>query len=68
MILRSDSKYPISRTYVVKLNSDATANALCGRLENLLSGVFSDFTSSQELLQLLNADLESGNSVSADAS
>lgn len=60
MMLRSDSKYPIHRTYVVKLSSNATRGVLCGRLENLVSGTHRDFGSAHELLQLMESDVESG--------
>lgn len=59
MILRADSKYPIPRTYVVKLSSDATSDALSGRLENLVSGKHRDFTSARELFQMIAGDIES---------
>ncbi|PKO31333.1 MAG: hypothetical protein CVU34_17820 [Betaproteobacteria bacterium HGW-Betaproteobacteria-7] len=60
MTLRSDSKYPIHLTYVVKLSSDATPDALCGRLENLVSGKHGEFTSASELLRLMTAALDTG--------
>ena len=66
MNLRTDSKYPIHRAYVVKLSADATPDALCGRLENLVSGTHRDFASASELLQLMTADLESGGRESPD--
>jgi hypothetical protein len=59
MILRVDPKYPSRRTYVVKVRSDATPTALCGRLENLVTCQQSDFTSVRELLDLLARDIES---------
>lgn len=68
MNLRSDSKYPIHRTYVVKLTRDATGGALCGRLENLVSGKHRDFRSAHELLQLMAGDVESGDQKSPYAS
>jgi hypothetical protein len=68
MMLRSDPKYPIHRTYVVKLSSDATRGALCGRLENLVSGKHRDFRSAHELLQLMECDIESGDQKSPDES
>jgi hypothetical protein len=58
MILRTDSKYPINRTYVVKLTRDATPESFSGRLENLVSGKHRDFTSTRELLQLMTVDLD----------
>lgn len=68
MTLRSDSKYPIYRAYVVKLSSDATPDSLCGRLENLVSGKHKDFVSAGELFQLMTADLHSSGSKSPDES
>jgi putative component of toxin-antitoxin plasmid stabilization module len=59
MVLRSDSKYPIHRAYVVKLSSDATPAALSGRIENLVSGQHREFSSVRELLRLLRCDLGS---------
>lgn len=68
MTLRSDSKYPIYRAYVVKLSSDATPDALCGRLENLVSGKHREFATASELFQLMAADLESGGAKAPDES
>ena len=59
MTLRADPKYPSRRTYVVKLRSDATPDALCGRLENLVTCKQSDFTSARELFELIARDIES---------
>lgn len=56
----SDSKFPNRRAYVVKLRSDATPDALRGRVENLLTCVQHDFTSSLELVELIKTDLASG--------
>ncbi|MEH8015770.1 hypothetical protein MN202_00870 [Rheinheimera muenzenbergensis] len=58
MILRTDSKFPIDRTYVVKLSSSATPELLSGRLENLVSGKHQDFISGQQLLRLMLSDIE----------
>lgn len=58
MILRTDSKYPMNRAYVIKLNRDATSDFFCGRLEHLVSGKHRDFTSAQELFQLMAVDLD----------
>jgi len=68
MTLRSDSKYPIHLTYVVKLSSDATPDALCGRIENLVSGKHGDFTSASELLRLMTAGLGAADRKSVDES
>lgn len=57
MMLRSDSKFPLHLTYVVKLSSHATSDALCGQVENLVSGKQRSFTSIHELFQLLSDDL-----------
>ena len=59
MTLRADTKYPSRRTYVVKVRSDATPGALCGRLENLVTCKQSDFTSAHELSELIARDIES---------
>ena len=59
MTLRADTKYPSRRTYVVKVLSDARPDALCGRLENLVTCKQSDFTSARELLELIVRDIES---------
>ena len=58
MVLSSDSKYPSRRAYVVKLRSDATPDALIGRLENLVSGRRGEFTSARELLRLIAGDID----------
>jgi hypothetical protein len=57
MILSTDSKYPSRRAYVVKLRSDATPDALAGRLENLVTGRRYEFTSAHELLRLIFGDI-----------
>jgi hypothetical protein len=57
MVLSADTKYPSRRSYVVKLSSDATPEALVGRLENLVTGRRSDFASAQELLRLIVGDI-----------
>jgi hypothetical protein len=68
MTLRSDSKFPVHRAYVVKLSSDASPGALRGRLENLVSGKASDFTSASELFRLMTVDLGSAGRQSPDDS
>jgi len=68
MNLKSDPKYPIHRMYVVKLNSDATPDALYGRVENLVSGKQLDFTSARELCRLLKRELETSDHHLADES
>ena len=57
MTLRADPKYPTRRTYVVKLRSDATLEAFCGRLENLVTCQQNDFTSARELFDLIARDI-----------
>lgn len=57
MILNSESKYPSRRSYVVKLRSDATPGVLMGRLENLVTGTQREFSSAEELLVSIAADL-----------
>ena len=57
MTLRADPKYPSRRTYVVKVRSDATLEAFCGRLENLVTCQQNDFTSARELLDLMARDI-----------
>ena len=58
MTLNPESKYPSRRAYVVKVRADAQADALSGRLENLVTGQQRDFTSGQELLESIARDLQ----------
>ncbi len=58
MPLSAESKYPNRRAYVLKVRSDATADALAGRLENLVTGGQCEFTSGQELVDSIANDLE----------
>ena len=58
MPLSAESKYPNRRTYVLKVRCDATADALAGRLENVVTGGQCEFASGRELLELLANDLE----------
>jgi len=60
MKLNPESKYPNRRAYVLKLRGDATAEALAGRLENLVTGRQRDFASAGELLASIAGDLELG--------
>jgi hypothetical protein len=60
MKLNPESKYPTRRTYVVKLRGDATAEALAGRLENIVTGRQREFASASELLASLASDIERG--------
>lgn len=58
MTLNPESKYPNRRAYVLKVRSDASPDALAGRIENLVTGQQRDFASGDELLQSLARDLE----------
>jgi hypothetical protein len=60
MPLKADPKYPTRRTYVIKVRSDATPDALCGRLENLVTCQQSEFASAKELFELIVRDIASG--------
>lgn len=57
MSLNTDAKYPTRRTYVVKLQADATPGALRGRIENLLTCQQREFASAGELIELIEVDL-----------
>jgi hypothetical protein len=57
MALKSESTYPTRRTYVLKLRNDASADALAGRLENLVTGGQREFASGHELLASIASDL-----------
>jgi hypothetical protein len=58
MTFNTDSKYPTRRAYVVKMRGDANADALAGRLENLVTGRQREFASGGELLESIASDLE----------
>jgi len=58
MFLNPESKYPNRRAYVLKLRSDARPGALCGRLENVVTGKQREFSSSHELLDSIASDLQ----------
>jgi hypothetical protein len=58
MSLNHETKYPNRRAYVLKVSSDAKAGALCGRIENLVSGRQREFASGEELLATIASDLE----------
>lgn len=60
MPLNPESKYPIRRAYVLKLRSDALPGALCGRLENVITGKQREFSSDHELLDSIACDLQAG--------
>jgi hypothetical protein len=57
MTLSSDTKYPSRRAYVVKVRSDATSDALVGRLENLVTGRRYEFTSAADLVRIIGDDI-----------
>jgi hypothetical protein len=57
MILRTDSRYPTRRAYVLKLRNDATPDVLVGRLENIVTGLRCEFTSVRELLEFIAGDI-----------
>ena len=58
MPLSAESKYPNRRAYVLKVRSDATADVLAGRLENLVTGSQCEFASGQELIDSIASDLD----------
>jgi hypothetical protein len=58
MVLNAESKYPNRRAYVLKLRGDARADALSGRLENLVTGQQREFSCARELLECLSRDLD----------
>jgi hypothetical protein len=67
MPLKSEPKYPTRRAYVLKVRSDATPEALAGRLENLVTGSQREFASSDELVDSIASDLQSGDERQVDA-
>lgn len=60
MTLDPQSKYPGTRSYVLKLHREAPARreSLAGRLEHMASGRHCEFASGEQLLALLAADLD----------
>ena len=58
MPLSSDAKFPSRRAYVLKIRSDATPDALAGRLENVITGRQHEFSSAHELVDSLAGDLQ----------
>ncbi len=58
MSLKSESKYPSRRAYVVKVSTDAKPGQLAGRVENLVTGASREFASGGELLESIAGDLE----------
>jgi len=65
MSFKSEPKYPNRRAYVLNLRSDATPDALAGRLENLATGRQSEFASGPQLLALIAQDITPDADVSA---
>lgn len=57
MVLSTESKFPSRRSYVIKVRSNASRDALAGRLENLVTGRQHDFASGAELLEAIANDL-----------
>ena len=58
MSLKSESKYPSRRAYVVTVRTDAKPGQLAGRVENLVTGASREFASGGELLESIAVDLE----------
>jgi hypothetical protein len=57
MTLKSETKYPSRRAYVLKMRGDAKPGELAGRLENLATGQSREFASGGELLDSIASDL-----------
>ena len=57
MTLNAKPEFPTRRAYVVKVRADAKSDALCGRVENLVTGQQREFTTGQELLESIACDL-----------
>ena len=55
-----ETKYPSRLSYVLKLRADASADALAGRLENLVTGQRLAFTSTSGLLDAIAHELRTG--------
>lgn len=60
MVLKHEPSYPSARSYVLKLHRDASPqpNRMTGRLENLSTGRYFEFTSGDQLLACLTQDLK----------
>jgi hypothetical protein len=69
MILHIDTDHPASRSYVLKLHREAipSKELIRGRLENMATGWVCNFTTGDELLACLTADLEAGNESTKEA-
>jgi hypothetical protein len=65
MVLNADSKYPMRRAYVVKLQNDAAPGALHGLVEILLTCQQHEFASWLELIELIEADLQASDQTPA---
>ncbi len=62
MTLDPQSKYPMDRSYVLKLHRDShrLRGAMAGWLENMATGSHRAFSSGDQLLALLEGDLAAG--------
>jgi hypothetical protein len=58
MTLNPESKYPSRRAYVLKVSGDATPAAIAGRIENLVTGKQREFSSVEQLIELIAGDIE----------
>jgi len=58
MPAQPESKFPNRRAYVLKLRSDATRDAIAGRLENLVTGQRIEFGSGRELLDAIAREID----------
>jgi hypothetical protein len=59
MTLDPQSKYPMNRSYVLKLHRESRRlrDAMAGHLENMATGTHRAFSSGDQLLELLEEDL-----------
>jgi hypothetical protein len=53
-----ETRYPNRLSYVLKLRVDATADALAGRLENVVTGRRLEFASASALCDALAQEIE----------
>lgn len=58
MTLNAEPRFTSRRTYVIRVRSDARPYALSGRVENLVTGRHSEFSSGHELLTSIVKDIE----------
>ena len=65
MTLQPESKFPNRLAYVLKLRSDATRDAITGRLENLVTGQRLEFGSGRELLDAIAREMNASASDAA---